>query len=493
MISTAALAPFCLPHTDRERKFFQLFSTRVVSQLTGLFGSAFWERHVLQASLHEPAIWHALVALGAVHQTFKPVCQLQTSKVGQLRTSDPFAVHQYLKAMGHLINPGPKDVPLSWDVALICCVLFICFEVRPFSRPFQYREACANVIQCLHGRYEAAIAHLDSGIKLLSERRSNESKGGQNESQSSKIPYVRLQDMEIILIRLDTQASQILSTRRPSFMHSIQTGLRFPKQIETLEDARVASDHLWNNCLYTLALQAHTQTTDNATSKFGHTLASSVQVCYSKFEQWSSTFQEFFTRYNAKSNKPDAREQRILNIMQIDQLIAKLCMKTNVVLDFDNEKHWDENDAEFAEIVFRANEIIDSYSNTDGEIGLHHFCLDTSVVGPLYFVACRCRHKILRRKAISLLRMVRRQEGLWNSSMLASIAEQILRIEEGLGENGDEHWTHVNVVQDIPAESRIADVVLDFQGESGEAGVQYLTTKGSSILKGDGRLKITWS
>jgi len=42
----------------------------------------------------------------------------------------------------------------------------------------------------------------------------------------------------------------------------------------------------------------------------------------------------------------------------------------------------------------------------------------------------RCGHKILRRKAISLLRLSRRLEGLWDSYFLVQVAEKAMEIEE---------------------------------------------------------------
>ena len=62
------------------------------------------------------------------------------------------------------------------------------------------------------------------------------------------------------------------------------------------------------------------------------------------------------------------------------------------------------------------------------------FCLDIGYIIPLYTVASRCQDMNTRRRAIALLRSTPRQEGLWNSLVVARAAERILDIEEIEGE-----------------------------------------------------------
>lgn len=62
------------------------------------------------------------------------------------------------------------------------------------------------------------------------------------------------------------------------------------------------------------------------------------------------------------------------------------------------------------------------------------FCLDMGYIIPIYTVASQCKDPIMRRRAIALLRSTSRQEGIWNSLLVAKAAERITEIEEsGLG------------------------------------------------------------
>lgn len=109
---------------DLERRSFDFFCQRTVVDLAGLFDPTFWTRVVLQTTHHEPAIKHAVIALGALHENYNN---------GVRKGESAFAIQQYTKAIGSLVKPIQEKGILAVDVALITCVLFVCFEVGPRS------------------------------------------------------------------------------------------------------------------------------------------------------------------------------------------------------------------------------------------------------------------------------------------------------------------------------------------------------------------------
>lgn len=94
---------------------------------------------MLQVSQHEKSIWHALIALGSLHENFENDQQipgLWLSRYGQ----DNFALQEYVTAIRALIGPTDAHPPentgsskLTVDVCLISCMLFACFEVCSFN------------------------------------------------------------------------------------------------------------------------------------------------------------------------------------------------------------------------------------------------------------------------------------------------------------------------------------------------------------------------
>jgi hypothetical protein len=59
------------------------------------------------------------------------------------------------------------------------------------------------------------------------------------------------------------------------------------------------------------------------------------------------------------------------------------------------------------------------------------FTFEMYIIAPLYFVAAKCRHPIIRRAALDLLRRnPTRRENLWRANVMAAIAERTMRLEE---------------------------------------------------------------
>ena len=181
---------------------------------------------------------------------------------------------------------------------------------------------------------------------------------------------------------------------------------------------------------------------------YGNTDGVKLQQCSQLLQQWSQTFERFLE--NSGSNL-DVTARQVAIAMRINELIASLSLTTegSQGSQCNTEQH-------FSEIISIATEIIDTH--VEGRLENSEICIsmDTSVVGPLYHVALRCKHRILRRKAIALLRLRKRVEGLWDSRFLADVAERFMEVEEGMfGES----------VKDLK-------VVFDF--EEGKAEVQFV-------------------
>lgn len=122
--------------TNIEQRSFDFFHQNTIPQLSSIFGSPSWKqlnRLLLQAAYHEPAVRHASVALGALHETFELSSRPLLSS-NEETTNTQFAVQQYVKALGYLVNPAIRRGKPAADVALITCILFVCFEVNDHSR-----------------------------------------------------------------------------------------------------------------------------------------------------------------------------------------------------------------------------------------------------------------------------------------------------------------------------------------------------------------------
>jgi hypothetical protein len=428
---------------------------------------------VLQVCVFQPAIWHAAVAVASLQQERSTAI----FNVGEedVPLSD-FTLSQYVKAMKHLRSLGGDDRRPSAEAVLLCCVFFICFEVSRgiICRPCQ----TDNNIQSLRGHLATALVHLDYGLRLLSEIEPEDQQGlwTPGSLHYSHTSSVLIRDLALILTRLDTQANQLLWNRKLTQNFRLEE-LTFgcvrniPTFCTSLEETRRIADHIWNFCLCSLKSQKW-----NTSPRSGVTRATTLQLCSTKFSQSSAAFERFMEH---SGTKLDAKGKQAANVMRICHLVASMCLLPAYQKDRDNEEVFRDYEKQFSEIICLATDIIDS--SVDESLGRDtlRFTLDGYVLGPLFFVAVRCRHKILRRKAISLLRLSRRVEGLWDSSFLAQVAESIIEIEEGESDDSSSSAKPL----------RISDIDVEFDHDRRRALVGYIVKNWEDSLDAEIRAR----
>ncbi|CAG8972372.1 hypothetical protein HYALB_00007125 [Hymenoscyphus albidus] len=444
-----SLLPYHLFHNPQERRAFDFFLKCTVSQLSCVIRSDFWTRDVLQAAHHEAAIKYAVVALGSLHEG----CVRGESRIsweGEEGNRLGFATGQYIKAIGHFCDPKRKEKK-RLDVALITCILFICFEL----------------LRC---QLNSALSHINGGVKILKELQS---------SNSLTIPaqsYVPVSTLRNIFKRLDSQASQLSFGRRRHLLseHS-KTKLAHDLKFESLEDARNALDDIWGSATLHIATSPPPNVPPDEARK---NLAAMQNLIYEELEIWSRSFGVLVNYLKSKGNL-DGPTQNSVNTMELQWKQIGLLRQTDAALMVEDEMFWDGFAHEYEVMLSMAEYIIASTppstsrpitkptsvkTETRGEELL--FYLDNSVLFPLFFIAVKSRDRILRRKALTALEQANRQEGVWNSNFLASVARKVIDIEEeGLAEEELER---------IPRERRVWRVSGLFNGAPRNAKMVFV-------------------
>jgi len=118
----------------------------------------------------------------------------------------------------------------------------------------------------------------------------------------------------------------------------------------------------------------------------------------------------------------------------------------------------------FQSMVDHAELIIASGSNETRPV----FIFETRVIPQLFFVATKCRHPVIRRKAISLLRSGAEVENTWKADTLADIAERVVGTEESGSLDGV--FSLERYTMELPPESNrmCRDAVLELPGPDGQ-------------------------
>ncbi|KAI0841864.1 hypothetical protein F5Y06DRAFT_306840 [Hypoxylon sp. FL0890] len=183
--------------TEQERLFFHRFRQAAEAGLAmhaSSLGPGFWRRLVPQVGQSDPAVRHALIALGAAYQSAQlqqdhqtttpgisqdagiggssssrsgspvaPVPQQQQQQPPHMSTPPPednsnaqcidqlelFMIQQYNMSIYHLQkHVQPTSPPESVEITLICCLVFVCIETS-------------------RGNEGAALAHVANGLQII--------------------------------------------------------------------------------------------------------------------------------------------------------------------------------------------------------------------------------------------------------------------------------------------------------------------------------------
>ena len=147
-------------------------------------------------------------------------------------------------------------------------------------------------------------------------------------------------------------------------------------------------------------------------------------------EQWKTTFS-----YLQATKEPSTKDLEAAKLLEIHRIVGLAWLRSCLAPE---ETATDRDIPSFSAALNLAEELQQSQqaaaaSNTlqPGQDSFNStFFFDMEVVAPLYMIATKCRHALLRRRAIALLRSITRREGLWDSQEAAAVAERVMAHEE---------------------------------------------------------------
>ncbi|KAJ5752263.1 hypothetical protein N7520_009180 [Penicillium odoratum] len=427
-----------------ERRSFQFFLLKTAPQLAGDFECAFWERLLLQTVHHEPAIRHATVALGSLHEEFQrnPGAPLSS---GPFSSRSTFALHQYLRAMRCLMPQHGNSQPI--DVCLMSCILFACFEA-------------------MRGHYGSAITHITGGLKILGELRNNKFRAS-TALNLGRNPYISVEVLCGLFTRLEAQSSvssNRISTAGIDLWPELVIDLSRPVVFHSLADAREMLE------VYTYHHRQHLaelrelsrQGKSTAAPKFSALRDTSLSlVAY-----WATGLDEFLDAHSASLTDRERRGAAVLQLRKIECFIMLDTLRPEGELDPGENIQWDRYYSAFEQMVILGESIVE-FSSSLPSSSQKTFSLDLSIIAAMFNVASRCRDPHIRRRAIRVLRTAAVQEGVWNSGFVATIAEKWIEIEEeGLGV--------VNSHEDVPVSARLSHFLPVFDVDQPSALIQRL-------------------
>lgn len=399
--------------TQTEGRFFDFFLINTSIELAGPLQDDFWTQLVLQVSHREDSVRYMVFALSTLHQSI-------TSPRPATFTAE--AVRYYalgLRALNHHIvsNEGA-----ALDVTLLCSILCVTFE-------------------WLRGFHHGAEIHLKAGMKLLEQWHVAARCPGTSTRTSFWSPSGHLirSTLSPAYTRLYLQAQSLLQDKGLPLPPPDESSARNPKQpFSNFHEAR--------DSLYEILCNAYSFRRlfekEKLKKKDRRALGTQQRRTppFQAVAQWSANLDELFERL------PHLKQQ-------LGALVLRIWLTTITIMisvkDSEDETDFDRFTPLFTDIIDLTERLYQRQ--------VSFFCADISIVAILYYVGVKCRHPLIRRRAISLLSSTQRREGIWDSAGAAKVSREILEIEESRAND------KVLVETDLKRDARIRgfSVILD--------------------------------
>ena len=235
-----------------------------------------------------------------------------------------------------------------------------------------------------------------------------------------------------------------------------------PKEFSSLDEARNSMDYQTNGFVNFVKgvenkiLSGNSDETEMEISR---------QFWFKQLADWDAAFKAFMNNPNTSLNH---KSQQAAWALRIHQRMGSMHLRPRTSLMLADEVSWELYMQDYEDIVTFGEAIValDEVRRGTSAKGKIEFSLDLSLVSPVYAVAHKCREPNLRRRAIALLKKAQRQEGLWDSTIAARVAERIVAIEEDAV--GD-----VTKYEGIPKWARVAGVSVNFDKQERKGHFTY--------------------
>ncbi|RDW65855.1 uncharacterized protein DSM5745_09594 [Aspergillus mulundensis] len=372
--------------TTDERRCYSYFQHYTVPTLSDSFDSRLWQEVLCHMSQSDPAVYHAVIALSAVHQDSEthgmPLPGQDLKNEWHL-----FALEQCGRSFALLSRRQSSQDPRFREVMLICCLLFV-------------------MIQLLRGQYDDAFLHLQSGLKVLNEAMV---------SDSSERPIAPC--IVAAFANLEAQAVQYGACKD----FSANKGVAYPAgymdnltAFNNLSEARQAFDFLTSTA-FRFVFLCKDLSEEEILTDYDFFQSQQLQVL-SQFGIFGHRFEPFCS---CSTLPPD--ERRGADVLRIQLRSLGLQIRLALVRD---ETVLDCYNSEYEAHVNMIVGLLSKYPVVRPTV-----VLEAGIISPLYFAALWCRDYSVRHRAIDILLSWPHREGAFDANWAALQALQRMSVE----------------------------------------------------------------
>ncbi|KAK3315667.1 hypothetical protein B0H66DRAFT_347936 [Apodospora peruviana] len=429
---TSYAIPFRVPGSQQDRQLLHYFCVQGAVDVAGFLPVVFWTRTVPLAGHHDPVIRHALIALSSLHLDLTMVNTPSNSPVSD-NSSDPAATGtasektlarygNVLRALQRRIDKtvtdnDKKNRAEATKGALICSALFYCFESAL-------------------GDGQAAVKHLDGGLRLLNSLRDN----GADKDDVADSEDEFMDETIQVLGRLDLQATFFNQDRPPLLNVNPMRNDKSTHAAATcgsdaffpgLAEAQLLLTRL-TNCIFRFLLDNSPPDLVNSPVSVDPNVLEEKAWLLNQLDIWEQKFgvlkslaiQEDNSADTTKLNKSQQRDDSLVRGVQtllIQHRTFQMLLTSR--LPENSEAVFGITPCPDAEFILQLSEsLLQRQSESDRR---QIFSSETGIVAPLTVIAIRCADESVCTRAMRLLQRSRRREGLYDSGTMVELIRKL--------------------------------------------------------------------
>ena len=417
--------PRSLFKNEQEYRYFEVFTSQIASQLTGLFPSSLWNYLVLQACESNSSIRHAVIAIGALDpQTWRG-----RAKSPEENLRRQFAYNQYSMAIGDMRKAISKKA-LDLRTRLVACLLFICFEIYHFNRASTVPQIRAMNFLIKDKKCEGVGSH---DLKI-------------DEEIEEAFQELETQSLVYDCSSSHLSQEQILTCRQI-------TRKKFQQQFVSMRQARSAllllevRQYHWSGSSgyewpWYLASPTMGSTPDPPPNEY----TSNEEWCaererrFEEYAVWSNAFQPLLLQARRANDPDELRRATILRAMFLSAYLSLMVPMLSPL-----EAYYGQT-TKLRELMDLIKSLLATASSNDSG-----FSMEINFVVPLSRICYRFRHRVLRQEAIRLLLSYPRREGLFDGVLIGRYSQWLAEIEEEGLRDDEEYVQHefVNTTMEV--------------------------------------------
>ncbi|KAG9255082.1 uncharacterized protein F5Z01DRAFT_681129 [Emericellopsis atlantica] len=347
-----------------------------------------WQKTLMFFSQTVPSVRHAAMALALLHRRHTHRDSGQPSQPSQSWLPDEAALFHYNRAIQLLLHGEGGNSIQTTATTLLVCYLFACFD----------HLACS---------YVQAIKHLRAGVELSC----NIDKASTNTLIFQATKQIRRLDMQAVMFLIDWTPvgveEQFMSTLTPC-----------DGAFVSLEQA---ADHMQILVSRVMSLRNTKQEMMDQAPQSN----SCKENIFQQLNIWLGLF-EYMLQQN-DTHGADADSNPLISLLRMHYIMAWSLLST---AGSGRELDYDEFLPQFQQCLTLADDVAAAHERCSGS-SQPTFTPEVGIVPVLYMIGVKCRHPIVRREAVSILRRRPIREAVWDSISAARVVGRVIEIEEG--------------------------------------------------------------